>query len=156
MRLLGGQSGYLMEIIRVTEIKRVLLDCNRCVEPCSNMTILVGEITDAGEKVIVQPLDPNSGTIPWAIPNTGGDGIAIDHVSKIAYIGSPFSSPIKVYSFAQATFLPNVSPSSGTNSYDITLSEDKKYLLRGGTNGRIEKIRIQNGQVVVSHATSFF
>lgn len=134
----------------------VVLNCNRCVEPCTNMTILVGEITNAGEKVIIQPLDPNSGTIPCSIPNTGGDGIAIDQVNKIAYIGSPFSSPIKVYSFAQATFFPNVQPSSGTNSFDITLSEDKKYLLRGGTNGRVEKIRIQNGQVVVSRATSFF
>ena len=135
----------------------VILDCNRCVVLCPNISILIGEQTDSGEKVVIMPLDPNSPKPPCDLPNTGGDGITIDAVNKIAYIGSPSSNPIKAYSFASAQFLSPITPSSGTNSYDITLSADRKYLLRGATGaGAVEKIRISDGTVVVSRATSFF
>ena len=135
----------------------VILDCNRCVVLCPNISILIGEQTDSGEKVVIMPLDPNSPKPPCDLPDTGGDGITIDEVNKIAYIGSPFSNPIKAYSFASAQFLSPITPSSGTNSYDITLSVDRKYILRGATGaGAVEKIRISDGTVVVSRATSFF
>ena len=125
---------------------------------CGKSIMLVGELLTNSQVVVALPFGNTPGLESCNIPNIGGDGMAVDQIKGIVYVGNPFSDPIQVYDFSQGQFQPTLNPAGDLRSYDVAISPDNNFLYRGylQSGGGVQKIRISDGaQVAVKAANTF-
>lgn len=125
---------------------------------CGKSIMLVGELLTNSQVVVALPFGNTPGLESCNIPNIGGDGMAVDQIKGIVYVGNPFSDPIQVYDFSQGQFQPTLNPAGDLRSYDVAISPDNNFLYRGylQSGGGVQKIRISDGaQVAIKAANTF-